>query len=791
MAGRRRWVWRIIVACSVVALYLFWTCLPEPLFDDPVSTVIEDTDGHLMGARIAADGQWRFPPGDSVPEKFRRAIICFEDKRFYRHPGVDPLALARAIKQNLQTGHKVSGGSTLSMQVIRLSRKGKSRTIWEKAIEICMAIRLELRYSKTEILGLYASHAPFGGNVVGLEAASWRYFGRSPDQLSWAESSVLAVLPNAPSLLFPGRNKKALQNKRDRLLQQLQVHGDITAEEAKLAALETTPNRPLPLPHIAQHLLNRIHLEHGPGRYRTHVQLDMQLHAVDIVERHGKELAANGIYNAAVLIADVNSGDVKVYIGNEQGTSGDDHGRQVDVIPAGRSTGSVLKPFLYASMLTSGDILPNTLVPDIPINIGGYAPTNFDNDYRGAVPAHRALAKSLNIPAVLMLQQFGIEKFHHILQSCGITTLNRSPQHYGLSIILGGAEASLWDLAGAYASMARTLNHFRANNGQYDPGDYHTLRYLPDTTDNKRMLLNGSHLSAGAIWTTFNAMLDVERPEEEGAWREFASSRMVAWKTGTSLGFRDGWAIGVTPDYVVGVWTGNADGEGRPELIGLRAAAPILFDLIRILPHGEAWFDTPWDDLEKITTCKESGYRSTPLCGIPDTLTVPKSGVRLSACPYHRIAHITRDGKWQVHASCEQEGDFINESRFVLPPAMEWYYKKTSSQYQTLPPYRSDCLNDMSSDETHRSMELVYPRHTARIFVPRELDGNMGATIFKAAHREADAVIYWYLDQTYLGKTSDFHQMAISPPEGKHVITLVDQRGEELKKSFEIIGRDR
>ncbi|MCB0397808.1 MAG: penicillin-binding protein 1C [Flavobacteriales bacterium] len=782
---RKRLIW---LGAGTVLFILFWNCLPDPLFNEPVSTVIEDHEGHLLGAGIATDGQWRFPSGDRVPEKFRKALLTFEDKRFYYHPGVDPIALARAIWQNISEGRTVSGGSTITMQVVRLARKGKARTLKEKMIEVVMALRLELTNSKEEILALYAAHAPFGGNVVGLEAASWRYFSRSPDQLSWAEASVLAVLPNAPSLLFPGKNERLLKDKRDRLLDHLLENDDLTEEETQLAKLETTPTGPTPLPQNTMHLLQRITQEHGPGRYRTTLRQTMQRQAVEVIERHLTELSANGIFNAAALILDTRTGNVLAYVGNGRGKDHRKHGRQVDVITAPRSTGSILKPFLYAAMLTSGDILPEALVADIPINIGGYAPTNFDRGFNGAVPASRALAKSLNIPAVVMLQDYGIERFHHILKKSGLTTLNQPAMHYGLSMILGGAEATLWDLCGTYASMARSLNHFNERNGRYFPSDYHAPRYLADNTNNSDPYTS-SHLGAGAIWTTFNTMLDVERPEEEGDWHEFSSSRMVAWKTGTSLGFRDGWAIGVTPDFVIGVWTGNADGEGRAGLIGLRAAAPVLFDLVRILPEGKQWFDRPYDDLIKVAVCRQSGYRAGLLCEDQDSAFVPALGERYPACPYHKIAHLSKDEKWQVHATCASLSDMVSRPWFVLPPAMEWYYTKHNAMYRPLPSYRSDCLEDMAYDNHNRSMELVYPRHSAHIFVPTELGGTLGATVFEAAHRDVDATIFWYLDDTFLGNTKGEHRMAFTPTEGAHTITLVDTKGEEFRKTFEVIGR--
>ncbi len=238
----------IAVFLCAALLLAYWYCLPNPLFDTPYSVVLEDREGILLGARIAGDGQWRFPKGGAVPKRFAEAITLFEDKRFWQHRGVDLRALARAFRQNISAGRVVSGGSTLSMQVIRLSRPNKPRTVWQKLIEIVLATRLEWRYDKAAILSLYAAHAPFGGNVVGLEAATWRYFGKPPQQLSWAEAATLAVLPNSPALIHPGRNRDALLRKRNRLIDRLAAQGLITSDTGLLAKEEPLPQQPLPLP---------------------------------------------------------------------------------------------------------------------------------------------------------------------------------------------------------------------------------------------------------------------------------------------------------------------------------------------------------------------------------------------------------------------------------------------------------------------------------------------------------------------------------------------------------------
>ncbi|MEL6133352.1 MAG: penicillin-binding protein 1C, partial [Bacteroidota bacterium] len=470
---RRRWG-ILTVVCLALGIW-YAQCLPDPLFHDPVSTVLVDEEGQLLGARIASDGQWRFPPMDTVPQYFEDAILTFEDKRFYYHPGVDPLAMARAIRLNVSAGSIVSGGSTLSMQVIRLARRGKPRTIWEKLIEVIWATRLELRYSKKEILALYASHAPFGGNVVGLEAASWKYFGRSARHLTLAEAAALAVLPNAPGIIHPGKNRDLLRAKRDRLIHQMVQAFELDSLDLQLALAEGLPMKPKPLPQLAPHLLERIHQEAKakPSQHFVHATLNgqWQNRINEIVDRYHQRFKLSGIHNMGVVVAEVNTGAIKVYVGNV--TSSDpEHQSAVDMIPARRSTGSILKPFLYASMLSEGELLPDMLVSDIPSRFGGYKPANFDKKFKGVVPASQALSQSLNIPAVRMLSEFGVARFQDKLEEIGLTTFDRAPSDYGLTLVLGGGEATLEELVAAYAGMARTLKHYGSWGQQYHPQAY-------------------------------------------------------------------------------------------------------------------------------------------------------------------------------------------------------------------------------------------------------------------------------------------------------------------------------
>lgn len=765
----------LVIGAAAVGWFLF--ALPDPLFDDPTAMVLEDREGHLLSARIASDEQWRFPARDSVTYRFRESIINFEDRRFFSHFGVDPLAMARAMRQNIKERRVVSGGSTLSMQVIRLARKGKQRTIAEKIIECILAFRLELRYSKEEILSLYAAHAPFGGNVVGLEAASWRYFGRAPEQLSWSEAATLAVLPNNPALVHPGRNRDVLKGKRDRVLSSLYESAVIDSLSAHLAMLEPLPEAPKPLPDDAPHLLNRLQTEEqGQQRVRTTLEKNLQKSAQDIVDRHRDRLEGNGIHNAAALIIDNRTGQVQAYIGNVSANNLQKHGRSVDIITAPRSTGSILKPFLYAAMLDDGQLLPRTLVADIPTRFGGFAPVNFNQRFEGALPADEALARSLNVPTVRMLRDYSVPRFHHLLKNLGMTTLTQPPSHYGLSIILGGSEGTLWDIASMYAGMAHEVRS-SINQGLTS---WQSPRLIAEQSAEMPVV---HALSTPAIWLTFEALSQVKRPEAEGLWEYFSSSRKVAWKTGTSFGFRDAWAVGVTPQYTVAVWAGNADGEGRPNLTGVTAAAPILFDLFDILDIQDTWFAQPMHRMEHIQVCAHSGHRAGAYCPRKDMAWVTKAGLRTPPCPYHKEIHLDPKSGKRVNGACASPLEMQRASWFVLPPAMEWFYKSKQGSYKPLPAYREDCRE---AGQLASAMEFIYPRNKMTIHVPVELDGSMGAAVLEVAHRSPDKRIHWHLDDEYLGTTSHFHQLQVRPTEGEHKLVVVDEDGQRVEQVFRV-----
>ncbi|MDR3019700.1 MAG: penicillin-binding protein 1C [Treponema sp.] len=785
-----------ILAVFLVLILLFVSSLPKPLFDVYYSPVVYDREGKFLGAQVAHDGQWRFPGTEKLNDKFVTALLEAEDRRFRRHLGVDPAAVARALVQNIRAKRVISGGSTITMQTIRLSRGLRKRTILEKGIEAVLALRLEIGYSKNEILALYAANAPFGANVVGLEAASWRWFGRSCEDLSWAEAATLAALPNSPALIHPGRNREMLKIKRDALLAKLNNRGFIDNETLFLSIAEPLPGEPLPLPRLAPHLLDRLVLETGgaaafkkQAAFTTTIERDIQERAAAILNRASARFMENGIMNGACLIINTLTGETAAYVGNTMTP----HAPDVDIITSWRSSGSLLKPFLYAAMLDAGDILPSSIVSDIPTRVGSFSPENITRTYLGVVPADEALARSLNVPAARALRSYGVDRFTQQLRSLGMTTLFRTGSEYGLPLVLGGAETTLWEITGIYAGLGRAV-HAREGDGTlafFPPSVYSREEKEASVFRGRRVAFRASTpaqqlISPGAAWLTLETLVSGVRPGDEAIWQEYAGARRIAWKTGTSFGFRDAWAIGVTPEWTVGVWIGNASGEGRAELRSAVTAAPVLFELFSVLDsmggNRGAWFYQPAVELRHAEVCASSGYPSGAHCAAVKIAELPRHAPALRACPFCRTIVLNENLDRRITLSSGASVVTVERKWFVLPPAEEWYFRRWNLDYKPLPP------DDVMGGGGEAALALFNPEPDGQIYVPRELDGSEGRIVFSAAHRDETSVIFWHLDGDYLGSTLNFHEMEARPQPGLRTLVLVDENGNTLIRQFTVLN---
>lgn len=749
----------------LLGIFLIWFLffsLPQPLFTYSTSTILYSSENQLLGATIAEDEQWRFPYNDSIPEKFKICITEFEDAHFYHHFGVNPISLLRAFKQNITSGKIISGGSTLTMQTIRLAKHNPKRTIWEKCKEIVQATRLECTNSKNTILAMYCSNAPFGSNVVGLDAASWRYYGKNPDELTWAECATLAVLPNAPSLVYPGKNQEKLLLKRNTLLEKLKNDNTITDEEYQLSLTEPLPNKPFPLPNNAYHLVQNASKQFKGQRLKTSIKLQYQEKLNHILQYHHTMLQASEIQNICAIIVEIKTGNVLAYVGNAKDQT---QAKAVDIIQAKRSSGSILKPFLYAKMIENGTLLPQQLISDVPSDIT----ENFDGTYSGMVNADEALAKSLNIPAIKELNIYGVNTFYNELKKLEFSTLNQNASHYGLSLIVGGAEIKLWDLVRAYRNMAYKLQ-YAENNDEFST----QIHYFPSEESESRFSINPN-----AIYLTFNAMQKVNRPTTELGWQVFGRND-IAWKTGTSHGFKDAWSVGISSEFVVGVWVGNASGEGRPGIVGVKAAAPVLFDVFNFLPKSSA-FKIPENQWKKVTACAVSGFLANENCPVKKDIFIPKEAFPKQVCKFHKIIHLDETEQYRVNSNCYEIAKMKTKVWFTLPALEESYYQTKHPEYKPLPTYLPSCKSESYS------IAFIYPRQFNKMFLPKDAQGNVQPIVFQATISDSNAELLWYLDDNFIGKTSFPHKIPVKADKGKHTIMVLHNSGISLRKSFEVI----
>ena len=738
-----------------------------PKFSAPYSFTVYSSDGKLLGAAVAEDGQWRFPKTETIPQKYKNALFTYEDKNFYFHLGVDPISILRAAFDNFFAKKIVSGASTITMQTSRLAEKNTKRSFRKKIKETVSAFFLELKYSKEEILALYAANAPYGGNVVGIEAAAWRYFGQSPEYLTWAEAAVLAVLPNQPSLIRPGKQAERLKIKRNKLLRDLFLQKKIDEETYRLSLEEKVPEKPEPLPQTALHYFEFLkkkkeaafNAEAPAGKlpkvqkYISSINYTLQRNLFEIAEQRCGKFSLSGVHNIAILVLDNETGNILGYIGNSGLNSKYGKNEHVDMVQAKRSSGSLLKPFLFAGLLDAGALLPEQLMIDIPTKIAGYSPQNSTHIYMGAVPACKALSYSLNVPFVRALREFTVPAFLDLLKRAGFTTFTRSAGEYGLPLILGGGEITLFEITENYRKLMQKSLHKSCGTFPF---------------------------SEAACRLTLDALAESNRPEEESIWQLYSQGQKIAWKTGTSYGNKDAWTVGVTPKYTVGIWCGNATGEGRPEITSTALAAPILFEIFNLLPKSD-WPELHKLDFEFIEVCGYSGYPASKFCDNKKRILKPAHAHCQRVCPYCRAVSLTPDGKFQASASDIKDFPKI-ENRFVLPAAPEYFYMQTHHSYLPLPPYISG-----STVNTADEFEILFPENGTNIYIPIELDGSQGALVSQAAHKDPSITIYWDLDGEYLGCTQTYHQMKITAESGTHILTLTDSRGNFRKRTFTIM----
>jgi penicillin-binding protein 1C len=743
----------------VLILFVIWIFTPINALDKDYSTVVVDKDNKILRVFLNKDEQWYLPPEKNleIPDKLKTSILYFEDKYFYYHLGINPISIFNSFIENLQKGYISRGGSTITMQVSRIINPQR-RTYINKIKEIFNSIKLELKYSKNDILNMYINNAPYGGNIIGYRAASLYYYQKSPQELTWSEACTLAVLPNSPGIISPINNNQLLINKKNRLLRLLSDNNIINKEILDISLKEPVPNIINRTPFLAPHLSQMLKDKYPEQKIiNTNISFQYQSDIEKIVKNYSKHLQNKGIKNISVVVSDTQSGKVETFIGSQDFFDIENKG-EVNGVIAPRSTGSILKPFLYALAIDDGLVLPDTLIKDIPTYFGAFSPENADKKYNGLISMKESLIRSLNVPAVLTLNEYGVYDFYNFLKKSELTTLFRKSDEYGLTLILGGAEANLLEITSLYSSLGRL-------------GKFTKLKLIPSEQVQEEKQL----ISKGSSNIILNVLKDLKRPDAEYYWQQYENQFKLAWKTGTSFGNRDAWAIGVNNKWTVGVWVGNFNGESNSNLAGATSAGSLMFDIFNYLPQKSRlnWFKKDFNDLEMIEICQDTGYKAGFNCDKKVLVDKPVNSKTLKICPYHKAIFVTNDNKNQVCSLCWEKDNYRKKNILLYTPDIIDYLRKRGNIISEIPPHKTNC----PSIQSKNFVQIIYPINNAKIFLPRDIGGVTQKLNMKVSHLNENNKVYWYLDDKFLGVTQANHSRAIELKKGSHNLSVVDENG--------------
>jgi penicillin-binding protein 1C len=718
------------------------------------SKVIYASDSTMLHGFLSDDHKWRIYAGlDEITPELRKSFIFKEDKWFYYHPGVNPFAVVRAAVNNLTRGRRTSGASTITMQLARLLDPAP-RTIQSKLREMFRALQLEWHYPKDEILLTYLNLLPYGGNIEGVKSAALIYFGQSPEALSPAQVVMLTVIPNDPNALRPGSNYEHLLIRRNHWLQKVRgrnIFSDSSIDDALSEPFERLRN---PVPSAAPHLSYRLRgLESGKYGLMTTINPVIQDRAESLLKNHVRLLRSLQITNAAVIVVNNRTREVEAYVGSA-GFDEDLYQGQVDGVTALRSPGSALKPMLYALAFDQGLISPRMVVADVPSDFNGYRPENYDENYRGKVTVEQALALSLNVPAVNLLDKTGNDAFLNILAKGGFRWISKNRNRLGLSVVLGGCGATLEELTALYSAFA--------NEGIYRP-----LRYLksgkkPDTD---------TLCSAGAAYMITEILTGLKRPDLPGQYQASADLPQIAWKTGTSYGRRDGWAIGYNRDYTVGVWTGNFPGNGIPELNGADCAVPLLFNIFRaISPVNQAGWFAPPGDLDFRLVCSESGMPPDTFCHqVVMDYFLP--GISPSVRCNHLQKYYVNEGATMSYCrNCVPEKGYIEVLLPYYPPELISWYNEMQIPFKEVPPHNPECPA-ITNGSAPRITSLTDGAEYLLIH------GRKQELMLSCNAENGVGKIYWYLNDKFYKAAGPSEKIFFAPEAGNYKISCSDDRG--------------
>jgi len=743
--------------------------------------VVTDRTGEPLRFFLPADHRWRFPVRlAELPPELPQALVASEDRRFRRHFGVDPIAVVRAAWANLRSGKVVSGASTIPMQIARMVEP-RPRTLWSKVRESFRALQLEARFSKDELLEIYLNLTPYGGNVEGVGAAAWFYFGKSPDRLSLGEIALLTALPRSPVRYDPTLHPEAARAARDRVLRQLAERGVFPAEEIEHARAEPLPaarrRPPFAAPHLAELVSQKMP---DQTRIRTSLDGNVQQIAEEQVARRIVELRATGIGNTAVVVIENETRSVRALVGSAGFDEAAWQG-QVDGAVARRSPGSTLKPFLYAMAFDQGRLIPDSWLLDVPTDFSGYVAENYDERYRGVVTARDALIQSLNASAVRLLADIGLPEFHRLLLRGGLETLDQPDGHYGLPLILGAGEVRLVDLANLYASLS-------------EGGVYRPLQWIePSPSPGGKggggrggQGVRGREgvrlFSAEAAGAVLRILTDVRRPDLPEAWDLTRGVPAVAWKTGTSYGHRDAWAVGTSRRYTIGVWVGNFDGRPRQGISGSQHAGPLLFDLFRAIdPEGTA----PAPALaspEMIEVCAVSHELPGPWC--PARLEVPylPGRSRLTPCSWHR--------RVLVDAATGEllAGDCLTRRRtafrlLTVPPAELLAWWRAQGNPVAGPPPLAPACRDVPAGDPPR---IVSPDAATAYRLRRDAPPEYQRIPLVAQADSGVSRLFWYQDGRLVTAMAPQESRFLDSVRGEHRLVVTDDLGRSDAVTYKV-----
>jgi penicillin-binding protein 1C len=749
----------IILTAMPLGFLLVLAFLPlrrEKLYK-PSSQAVYDRDGQLLRSFLSADEKWRMPCRlNEVSPYLKEALIAVEDRLFYYHPGINPWSLIRAAYLNIKHRRIVSGGSTITMQVARMMEH-RERTLLSKIVEMIRAVKLELCYSKDEILQLYFNMAPYGGNVEGVESACYFYFQKNPAQISLGQAALLVAIPNSPERLNPQKYPKRVKEKRDKVLKYLLQREVITDEEYLRAVDEEIAIENPSMPFAAPHFTDLVHRRH-PEEVRLHTTLDREIQGKceEILREHLDKWRSRGITNGAVVVLENTTNSLRALVGSYDFFD-DANSGQVNGATSPRSPGSTLKPLLYAYGVDRGLITPSAILYDVPVNYAGYVAENYDGKYHGVVTVREALVKSLNVPAALLLAKVGVWDFISFLRQGGISTVDPKQTSYGLSLILGGCEVSLIELANFYSALA---------NG----GRYRKIRYLGDEPAREGRTI----LSQGASYILTELLTEVVRPDLPAYW-EFSLHRpKVAWKTGTSYGHRDAWSIGYTRGFTVGVWTGNFNGQDARELVGARVAGPILFDLLNAISGKEErkWFTQPYS-VSAREVCATSGVVPNQDCDRRvQELHLPGLSPG-GKCSIHKAFYIDDETGYRLCKSDLQERFHQRRVFKVWPPEVATWMQRNGYPLDEVPPLMPVSRKIMAG----QGPIIRSPDPTCEYRLRRGVGHEYQKILLDASVDNSVNKIFWFLDGELIWAGHPEKKAFIFPETGDHLLVCQDDCG--------------